>query len=82
MKSGETQTNQERQRDDMARCGRKEDATRSVGVSERDFLEEHDEEEHEDEEGGPVIFQQCSAQNFNGHRGCGKSGAGRMTGRV
>lgn len=26
--------------------------------------------------GGPVIFQQCGAQNFNGHRGCGKSGAG------
>lgn len=50
MKSRETQTNQERQRDDMARCGRRENATRSVGVSERDFLEEHDEEGYEDEE--------------------------------
>lgn len=47
----------------------------SIGVSERDFLEEHDEDA--DEGGGPVIFQQCSAQNFNGHLECGKSGAGR-----
>lgn len=44
-------------------------------MSEKDFLVEHDEDA--DEEGGPVIFQQCSAQNFNGYRGCGKSGAGR-----
>jgi len=28
------------------------------------------------EGGGSVIFQQCGAQNFNGHQGCGKSGAG------
>lgn len=44
----------------------------SIGVSERDFLEEHDEDA--DEGGGPVIFQQCSAQNFNGHL----EGAGRV----
>lgn len=44
----------------------------SIGVSERDFLEEHDEDA--DEGGGLVIFQQCSAQNFNGHL----EGAGRV----
>lgn len=44
-------------------------------MSEKDLLEEHDEDA--DEGGGPVIFQQCGAQNFNGHRGYGKGGAGR-----
>jgi len=53
---------------------KRENATRSysIGVSEKDFLEEHDEDADEGE--GPVIFQQCGAQNFNGHRGCGKRG--------
>lgn len=41
----------------------------SIGVSERDFLGEN-----ADQGGGSVIFQQCSAQNFNGHL----EGAGRV----
>lgn len=54
---------------------KRENATRSysIGVSERDLLEEHAEDADEGE--GPVIFQQCGAQNFNGHRECAKRGA-------
>lgn len=44
----------------------------SIGVSERDFLGEDD--ENADQGGGSVIFQQCNAQNFNGHL----EGAGRV----